>query len=269
MGKDLLGNIELNRIYQMDCLEGMKLIPDKSVDMILCDLPYGQTRLSWDSKLPLDKLWYEYKRIIKDNGAIVLTAQQPFTSMLITSNLGMFKYELIWQKTRSPSFAHAKFKPMSLHENIIVFSKSASTYTKDESKRMKYYPQMEEGEEYTISKKATGRVAGNATIQNHENWEGKTNSGRYPKSIRVVSNPSKGIIHPTQKPVELFEWLIKTYTIEQEIILDNCIGSGTTAVACILNNRKWIGFETEPKYIELANKRLEQIQIEDDLKAYK
>ncbi len=253
--------LEINKVYKEDCIgeKGMCLIDDKSVDMILCDLPYGQTRLIWDSVLPLNVLWEHYNRIIKYNGVVVLMAQQPFTSILTMSNLKMFKYELIWEKTRSPSFAHAKFKPMAIHENILIFSKSASTYTKDETKRMKYNPQMEEGAEYTISKKAHGKVAGNAVIENADQFQGKTNSGRYPKSIRKIANPAKGTIHPAQKPVALFEWLIKSYTNEGDLVLDNCAGSFTTVVACINTKRNYIGFENDEKYFDLGQDRVNNL----------
>ncbi|AOA54513.1 MULTISPECIES: site-specific DNA-methyltransferase [Bacillus] len=254
MGKELLGSIQLNKAYQLDCLEGMKLIPDKSVDMILCDLPYGTTQNKWDSIIPLDKLWEQYERIIKDNGAIVLTAQTPFDKVLGGSNLKLLKYEWIWEKNRGTGHLNAKKMPMKNHENILVFYKKLPTYN----------PQMREGEPYqrlNCSKNALNKGNYGKTKDSHSTVsDGK----RYPLSVLDFAVVER-TIHPTQKPVELFEYLIKTYTNEGEIVLDNCLGSGTTAIACELNNRKWIGFETEQQYIELINKRLDSIQLNYNL----
>jgi len=266
LGKEILGSLELNRIYQMDCLEGMKLIPDKSVDMILCDLPYGTTACAWDIIIPFDKLWEQYERIIKNNGAIVLTASQPFTSKLVTSNLNMFKYSWIYKKRCASNFAQAKYAPMKEHEDVLIFAKG----------KVNYYPIKEERQgsgsnrvKYKFSDKST---QGNSEFVNNISGGGNETQEnlRFPSSVQEFNNRAKGDrgLHPTQKPVALFEYLIKTYTNKGQIVLDNCMGSGTTAVACTLNNRKWIGFETEPKYIEIANKRLEQIQLEDDMKVY-
>lgn len=254
MGKELLGSLELNRIYQMDCLEGMKLVPDESVDMILCDLPYGTTQNKWDSVIDLDKLWEQYKRIIKQRGVIVLTAQTPFDKVLGASNLKMLKYELIWEKSKATGYLNARRMPMKAHENILVFYK----------KTPKYNPQMTEGKPYKNQHKAgdTGSNYG----ENKKEYSYENEGTRFPRSVlKIESVKSNEQIHPTQKPVELFEWLIKTYSDENEIILDNCMGSGTTAVAAILNNRKFIGFELETEYIELANKRLDSINLEIDL----
>lgn len=267
MGKEILGSLELNRIYQMDCLEGMRLIPDKSIDMILCDLPYGTTACKWDTIIPFDKLWEQYERIIKDIGAIVLFGSQPFTSSLIMSNIKLFKYEWIWCKSRALGFTHTKNAPMKKHENIVVFSKGSIKHV-GQPNRMDYFPQglIPYGKEVDGDKSCKADVEGHrfARPSNKSYIQEYTN---YPVSLLNFNNEGK-TVHPTQKPVELCEYLLKTYTSEGQIVLDNCMGSGTTAVACTLNNRKWIGFETEPKYIELANKRLEQIQLEDDLKAY-
>ena len=256
MGKEILGSIELNRIYQMDCLEGMKLIPNKSIDMILCDLPYGTTQNKWDSIIPLDKLWLEYERIIKDHGAIVLTAQTPFDKVLGVSNLKMLRYEWIWEKENGTGFLNAKRMPLKNHENILVFYKKPPTYN----------PQMRLGFKPYKCKQGSGSESWNYD-KSQGGHVSESDGERYPLSI-IEFNRDKNKLHPTQKPVALFEYLINTYTNKNDLVLDNCMGSGTTAVACILNNRKWIGFETEPKYIELANKRLEQIQLEDDLKTY-
>lgn len=248
MNKELLGSIELNRIYQMDCLEGMKLIPDKSIDMILCDLPYGTTKNKWDSIINLEKLWVQYNRIIKDSGAIVLTAQTPFDKVLGCSNLKMLKYEWIWEKTSATGHLNAKKMPMKAHENILVFYKSPPTYN----------PQKTTGHERKVSK-AEHKV--NCVMTSNYNEHGLTSydsTERYPRSVQVfATDKQKEAYHPTQKPVALFEYLIKTYTNEGYVILDNCIGSGTTAVAALKNNRKFIGFETESEYIEVANMRIE------------
>lgn len=258
--KELLGSLELNRIYQMDCIEGMKLIPDKSIDMILCDLPYGMTaRNKWDVIIPFEPLWEQYERIIKDNGAIVLTAVQPFTSLLVMSNLKLFRYEWIWEKTTATGHLNAKKMPMRAHENILVFYKKLPTYN----------PQKTYGHPRKVSKAEHKR---NCVMTSNYNEHGLTtydSTERYPRSVQKFStDKQKEALHPTQKPVALFEYLIKTYTNEGEIVLDNCMGSGTTAVAATLCNRKWIGFEIEPKYIEIANKRLDNIEIHNDLNDY-
>lgn len=256
--KKLLGELELNRIYQRDCLaeDGMKLIPDKSIDMILCDLPYGTTRNKWDSVLDLESLWKQYNRIIKDNGAIVLTAQTPFDKVLGASNLKMLRYEWIWEKTSATGHLNAKRMPMKAHENVLVFYKKLPTYN----------PQKTTGHERKVSK-AEHKI--NSKMTTNYNEHGLTtydSTERYPRSVQVfATDKQKEAYHPTQKPVALMEYLIKTYTNEGETVLDNCIGAGTTAVAAQRLNRKWLGFETENEYIEIANKRLEQIEIHTDL----
>ncbi|PRS47590.1 cytosine methyltransferase [Bacillus sp. MZGC1] len=238
----------------MDCLEGMKLIPDKSIDMILCDLPYGTTQCKWDEIIPFEPLWEQYKRVIKENGAIVLTASQPFTSSLIMSNPKWFKYCWYWNKVRGVGHLNAKKQPLKSIEEICVFYK----------KQTKYHPQMRERVKPRQSKnRSTQQVYG----KSQDVFEGEVLDKRYPINILTYSksNQKDFMLHPTQKPVELFEYLIKTYTSENEIVLDNCMGSGTTAVACENLNRQWIGFETESEYIEIANKRLESIDLKSDL----
>jgi site-specific DNA-methyltransferase (adenine-specific) len=245
MTKQLIGSLELNRIYQMDCLEGMKLIPDKSIDMVLCDLPYGTTRNKWDSVIDLEKLWEQYERIIKDNGAIVLTAQTPFDKVLGVSNLKLLRYEWIWQKDAGTGFLNAKKMPLKDHENILVFYKKTTTYN----------PQMTSGKPYVVKKSHHGSNYGKDVIDEVITVnEGK----RYPKTV-LKFNRDKDKFHPTQKPVALFEYLIRTYTNEGEIVLDNCMGSGTTAVAALRTGRNFIGFEIEPEYVEIANQRLENV----------
>ena len=233
--------MELNKIYNEDCLEGMKRIPDGSVDMILCDLPYGTTRNKWDTVIPLEPLWEQYGRIIKEDGAIVLTAQTPFDKVLGVSNLKMLKYEWIWQKSKPTGHLNAKKMPMKEHENVLVFYKKLPTYN----------PQ--------------GLVPLETPIQqtrvNSDNY-GSMNKRTvqlvtgYPTSVIAFPVESYKGQHPTQKPVALFEYLIKTYTNEGELVLDNCMGSGTTAIAAMRTGRNYIGFELDEEYYKLAQKRI-------------
>lgn len=230
-------------IKQGDCLELMKDIPDKSVDMVLCDLPYGTTRNKWDSVIPLNKLWEQYERIIKDNGAIVLFSQMPFSAELVHSNLKLFKYEWIWQKDNGTGFLNAKKMPLKIHENILVFYKKLPLYN----------PQMRTG--FKPYKCKQGRHSTNygAYEQGHIT---ESNGERYP--IDIIKFKKDSGLHPTQKPVELLEYLIKTYTNENETVLDNCMGSGSTGVACINTNRNFIGYELDEKYFEIAGKRMNE-----------
>lgn len=271
LSKGLLGSLELNRIYQQDCLDGMKFIPDKSIDMILCDLPYGTTSCSWDVLIPFDPLWEQYERIIKDDGAIVLTATQPFASQLINSNIKWFRHEWIWRKNKGANFMNLKNAPNKIHENILVFGKN----------KVKYNPLMWQIDESKRTKRKTLRtdeIRGN-NIYKPTGKIRKIDTGeRYPLSVLefdvpyTPKNTANNIdhknqdvrVHPTQKPFKLFEYLINTYTSEGEIVLDNCMGSGTTAVACVKTNRKFIGFETEPQYIEISNLRIEATYSEID-----
>ena len=231
--------MEINKIYNEDCLEGMKRIPDKSVDMILCDLPYGTTACKWDAIIPFEPLWEQYERVIKDNGAIVLTASQPFTTKLIESNIDLFRNCWVWNKKISGNPLLAKHQPLKVHEDICVFSK----------KRHKYYPQMRKGK---MRKKGGGR----SKLFDME-MSAKYSDEYYPISIIEFSNAKRGV-HPTQKPVALFEYLIKTYTNEGETVLDNCMGSGTTAIACLNTNRNYIGFELDEGYYKASLDRIEK-----------
>ena len=231
--------MELNTIYNEDCLVGMKDIPDKSVDMILCDLPYGTTACKWDTIIPFEPLWEQYERIIKDNGAIVLTASQPFTTKLIDSNIDLFRNCWVWNKKISGNPLLAKHQPLKVHEDICVFSK----------KRHNYYPQMRKGK---MRKKGGGR----SKLFDME-MSAKYSDEYYPISIIEFSNAKRGV-HPTQKPVALFEYLIKTYTNEGETVLDNCMGSGTTAIACLNTNRNYIGFELDEEYYKASLDRIEK-----------
>jgi len=240
--------IELNKIYNEDCLEGMKRIPDKSVDMILCDLPYGITQNKWDSVIPLDSLWKEYNRIIKDNGAIVLTASTPFDKVLGVSNIKNLRYEWIWKKNNVTGHLNAHRMPMKEHENILVFYNKQPTYN----------PQGLVQFNKTTRRGSNGSNYGKS---NTENFQEFTN---YPRSILEFSY-DKNKLHPTQKPIALFEYLIRTYTNEGEIVLDNCIGSGTTAVACINTNRNFIGFELDKHYCDIANERIRKAIAEKEV----
>jgi len=231
-------------IQQGDCLELMKNIPDKSIDMILCDLPYGTTACKWDLIIPFESLWKAYKRIIKDSGAIVLFGSEPFSSKLRMSNLKMFKYDWIWEKEQGANFMLCKYQPYKVHEIISVFSYGTHIY----------FPQMTEGKPYISGKGTSGDITGNVL-----KTQTKNNGTRYPRSIQKFNtDKSKGSLHPTQKPVALLEYLIKTYTNEGDTVLDNCMGSGSTCVAAINTNRHYIGFELDPHYFEIAQKRIEE-----------
>ena len=234
----------------------MNGIPDKSVDMILCDLPYGTTACKWDTIIPLEKLWMQYKRVIKDRGAIVLTASQPFTTSLINSNINMFKYEWIWDKHIPRNFINAKIMPMQKHENILVFGKS----------KINYYPQMIERDKPV---KVKNYSKGNSAYKlNNDGTDDKERiyTHRYPDTIIEGKwEANAGKLHPTQKPVALFEYLIETYTKEGDLVLDNCIGSGTTAIACINTNRNFIGIELQEEYYKLAINRVNKHIIDHNL----
>jgi len=239
-----MGNINL---YNGDCLEVMQNIPDGSIDLILTDLPYGTTACKWDTIIPLDKLWEQYHRIIKEDGAIVLNAQQPFTTTLAHSNIKNFRYEWIWEKPQGTNPLNAKVMPLKSHENILVFYKKKPTYN----------PQMWFSTPYSGFKstdKKIGEVYGNVGSAHRDNPTGS----RYPKSI-LKFKQEKGL-HPTQKPTELMEYLIKTYTNENEVVLDSTMGSGTTGVAAINLNRNFIGIEQDEKYFEIAKNRIEAAQ---------
>ncbi len=259
--------IELNRIYNEDCLEGMKRIPDKSIDMILCDLPYGTTACKWDTIIPFEPLWEQYNRIIKDNGAIVLFGSQPFTSELIHSNLKLFRYEWIWEKHKPSNFALAKRQPMKYHENILVFYKKQPLYNpqmiKRESERIK------QGQEAGYIGQSINHGELNSLKTVSRSFDKYDANLKLPSSIlkinAVQSNSKEKVNHPTQKPVALFEYLIKTYTNEGETVLDNCIGSGTTAIACINTNRNFIGFELDKYYYEIANERIRKALAEKEV----
>ena len=245
-------NIEL---YNGDCLELMKNIPDKSIDMILCDLPYGTTACKRDTVIPFEPLWEQYNRIIKDDSAIVLFGSQPFTSTLIMSNLKMFKYEWIWEKDAGSNFATVKYQPMKEHENILVFGKG----------KTRYFPIMQERIGSRKGKETTTIDSGRKdSVYGTQEGRGilKVGKLRYPRSIQRF-NRERGL-HPTQKPVELLEYLIKTYTIEGEVVLDNCMGSGSTGEACLKTNRKFIGMELDNNYFNIAKERIYKAKEGDE-----
>lgn len=227
----------LNKIQLGDCLQLMPKLPDKCIDLILCDLPYGITEHEWDQIIPIDTLWHEYLRLIKDNGAIVLTCAQPFTSKLVMGNLKYFRYAMIWDKKQVTGFLNAKKAPLRRHEEIVVFYKNFPTY----------HPQL-----IPLDKpKAKGK---NRLYNTNDTYY----THRYPSTIiDLIRNP-KNDYHPTQKPIALFEYLIKTYSNEYDVVLDNCMGSGTTAIACINTCRHFIGMEKDINYYHIACTRIEQ-----------
>ena len=244
-------------LLQGDCLELMKNIPDCSIDLILCDLPYGITKCNFDKIIPFEELWKEYKRIIKEHGAIILFSAQPFTTDLIQSNRKMFRYEIIWEKTLPTGFLNAKKMPMKYHENICVFYKHLPTYN----------PIMR-----MVERKDVGRIRTNGgKAQQYgefrkENWAYVEKGERYPGDVIKFSNwngalfgrTEKATKHPTQKPVPLLEYLIMTYTNERDVVLDNCMGSGSTGVACVNTGRDFIGIEIEENYFKIAEKRIKE-----------
>jgi site-specific DNA-methyltransferase (adenine-specific) len=241
----------MNKFIYGECLEKMQDIDDKSIDLILCDLPYGTTASKWDSIIDLEKMWEQYNRIIKDNSAIVLTACQPFTSKLIMSNLSNFKYEWIWDKHIPRNFINAKIMPMQKHENVVVFGKD----------KIKYNPQMIERDKPVTVKNYAKKNKDSAYQLNQDGSSLKsyTYTHRNPDTIIVGCwEANKGKIHPTQKPISLFEYLIKTYTNENDLVLDNCAGSFTTAIAADNLNRNWICIEKNLDYCKLGLKRINE-----------
>lgn len=284
--------MEIDKIYNEDCLIGMRDIPDKSIDAIICDLPYGvlnrqNKSAQWDNIIPIEPLWEQYKRVIKDNGAIVLFAQGMFTAQLMMSNPKMWRYNLIWDKiNRSTGFLNANRCPLRIHEDIVVFYKSQPTYNPQftfgqvNHKRgggREWYKQNKSGgvyglmtnggkkkeEDMTSQEKDEMGVSGarNRCYGNFAVTETKITNEKYPTSIISVDKEHDGNYHhPTQKPVELIRWLVRTYTNEGDLVLDNCIGSGTTAVACIKEKRHFIGYEITKEYFDIAQERIKQEQ---------
>ena len=239
-------------LIQGDCLVEMPKIPDKSIDMILADLPYGTTACKWDTIIPFEPLWEQYKRIIKDNGAIVLTASQPFTSALVMSNIKWFKYEWVWDKHIPRGFQVAKYRPMNKHENILVFGEGRITYNPIKVKREKPVKVKNYAKKDNQSSNDIGKY--------NDSSKSFTYTHRNPDTIiSGCWEANAGKKHPTQKPVALFEYLIKTYTNEGDIVLDNVMGSGTTGVACKNLNRNFIGIELDKTYFKIAQERISNI----------
>ena len=272
-------------LYQGDCLEEMNKVTNESVDLIVCDLPYGTTDrsgvedkgsnrlLKWDTIIPLDLLWNHYKRILKPTGTVVLTADQPFTSMLVLSNLDWFKYEWIWKKKKTTGFLHANARPMKETEDIIVFSPlGASGASVKANKNMTYNPQglIEKNVKKKNNAKRLGKflyqpdhMGANNKLLHETEYEQKWTN--YPSEI-IEFGLDRNVIHPTQKPVALMEYLIKTYSNEGETVLDNCMGSGTTGVAAVKCNRKFIGIEADANYFVKAKERIETTTVvEEDI----
>jgi len=249
-----IADVSGSALFQGDCLDIMPLIPDKSVQLILADLPYGTTNCSWDSIIPFKNLWDNYERIVKDNGAIILTASQPFTTALINSNMKLFRYEWIYEKGQGTNYVLAKKQPIKNHENICVFYKQQPIYN----------PIMEE--KCLDTKKRQKRnhfateIRSDHNILNFRNYDSFNSDLGYPKTVQYFKGErnnqfKKNVFHPTQKPLELMKYLIKTYTNENDMVLDNTMGSGTTCLAAKELNRKFIGIEKEPKYYEIACQR--------------
>lgn len=244
-----------NTIIHGDCFEVMPRIVTGSIDLIICDLPYGITQNEWDKPLDLGRLWSEYERVIKDNGAIILTAAQPFTSQLVMSNQKLFRYEIIWQKNKTTGFLNAKKMPLRAHESILIFYKKLPTYNPQKTTGHKpvnnFTKNTSDGTNYGQTK--TGITGGGQT-------------DRYPTTvlqIPVVNNDSREKIHPTQKPVELLEYLIKTFSNPGDLVLDNCAGSGSTGVAAKRTGRDFILIEKEAAYVESSRRRIDAVELQD------
>lgn len=236
-----------------DCLELMQTIPSQSIDMILCDLPYGRTHNRWDTTIPFEAMWEQYERIIKGNGCIALFCDGLFMAELMLSNRKMWKYNLVWDKVLSSGFLNANKQPMRSHEEIAIFYKSQPTYN----------PQKTKGE--PNHSKGTRREQFNANYGKYSWADNHKVLGdmKHPKSIITVQKPHPStMVHPTQKPIELLEWLIKTYTNEGDVVLDNCMGSGSTGVACVTTSRNFIGMELSQEYFDIAKERIENQQKE-------
>lgn len=250
--------LKLNRVYNRDCIgkHGMNLIPDKSISMILCDLPYGTTACSWDEVIPFEPLWKQYERIIKDNGIIALFGSEPFSTKLRMSNFKLYRYDWYWEKTKAGLYQHAKNRPMKAIETISIFSKAKWGHKSQVKNRMPYNPQgiKSVGNKIVTESYNAGGVVGKRPNQVGKEYEAFTG---FPNDVLKFANIwGKKTLHSTQKPVDLLEFLIKSYTNENEIVLDNCIGSGSTAVASIKANRKFIGFELDKDIYETAKKRI-------------
>lgn len=239
-------------LYLGDCLQVMSLIPDGSVDMILCDLPYGTTRNKWDSVLPLDFLWAEYRRVCKPSAAIVLTATQPFTSQLVCSRQDWFRYDWTWRKPQGTGHLNAMRQPMRDKEDILVFYRERATYN----------PQMTPGAPFR-AKAGRDKAAATSQTPSYGAYTNERNDNlgfRYPRQVLEFNMVQRDTVHPTQKPVDLMSYLVRTYTNPSDLILDNCMGSGTTGVACKNTGRRFIGIELDPQYFDGACRRLTDLE---------
>ncbi|PVY43167.1 DNA-methyltransferase [Pontibacter virosus] len=245
------GELELNRIYHGDCFNFLPLMKEKSVDMIFTDLPFGTTQAKWDKPLDLDKLWSQYERVIKDNGAILLFAQAPFDKVLAASNLKMFRYEWVWEKTHATGHLNSKKMPMKAHEQVLVFYKNLPTYN----------PQKTSGHKLK-SVKVTSRKSIESTIYNkHDRHVDYASTERYPRSVvKFASDRQKLSLHETQKPEKLLEYFIRTYSNEGDVVLDTCAGSGSLAAACINSNRRFICMEKDEYHYNVSVERIAGIQ---------
>ena len=235
------------KLYKGDCLEVMKGIETRSIDMIFCDLPYGTTACKWDSVIPFEPLWEQYNRIVKDSGAIVLFGREPFSSYLRTSNVKMYRYDWIWEKSKATNFLFAKQMPLIAHEDIMVFYKKKPTYNPQKTEGKPY----NKGVEKRTEIEAVGKIGNGNLIENKSGL-------RNPRSVQYfVTAEREGKLHPTQKPIKLIEYFVNTYSNENDTILDNTMGSGTTMVACQNTNRNGIGIEMDDFYFDIAKKRIE------------
>ena len=268
-----LGYIPENTLVNADCLEAMKYIPDKSIDCIITDLPYGTTACSWDTIIPFEKLWEQYHRIIKDDGAIVLFGSEPFSSYLRLSNIKNFRYDWIWEKQKAANFLSAKNQPLKYHEIISVFSKNTHRYYPQKYKVLEFEDILKmnknelktvfETKDYDRYGKVDRRKNLNNQIENNilygitiERTRSRDDGFRNPKSVLKINKEVNTNVHPTQKPLKLLEYLVKTYTLEGDLVLDSCMGGGTTCLACKNLNRKYIGIEKEEKYYNISVERL-------------
>jgi DNA modification methylase len=241
------------QLIKGDCIENMKHLRDSSIDMILCDLPYGTTACKWDVIIPFEEIWKQYERVVKPNGAILLFGQEPFSSSMRISNIKDYKFDIIWNKKFASNFAQAKKRPMNIQENICVFYKKQPTYNPSMTKRDK-----------PIKATSGSTFSEVSMVKNFNNIDNKIYDFKYPESIvlfpRILGSSKEKTKHPTQKPVALFEYLIKTYTNENDTVLDNCMGSGTTGVACVNTNRNFIGIEIQDDYFKISQERINNIQ---------
>lgn len=260
----------MTTLYNGDCLVEMRKIPDKSVDMILCDLPYGTTACAWDNVIPFEPLWESYKRIVKENGAIVLFCIEPFTSRLICSNIGDFKEKLTWEKHRPSNFGCAKYMHLKYSEDIVVFAHKKCVFNPQLQRRVS--DRVKEAQKGNSKQWNTHRKTEEVSFATHyepRSWDVYNAEYKYPSNIlvfpAVVSNSKEKTAHPTQKPVKLCRYLIRTYTNEGDTVLDNTMGSGTTGVACVMEKRNFIGIELDEEYFKIAKQRIENEESQTTL----